>query len=143
MADIVSREIRSRMMSGIRSKNTKPELLVRQGLHRRGLRFRIHDTRIPGKPDLYFPRYSAAIFVDGCFWHGHHCKYFKLPQTNRDFWNAKIDANKSRDFITRAKLSKLGIRTLSVWECETRTKCEQFDAKLDQIYDWITKADPN
>ena len=137
MADIVSSNTRSRMMSGIKSKNTKPELLVRRGLHRRGLRFRIHDARILGKPDLYFPRHSAAIFVDGCFWHGHDCKYFKLPQTNQDFWNAKINANKSRDLVTRAKLYESRIRTLTVWECETRTTLEKLNHRLDQIYDWV------
>jgi DNA mismatch endonuclease (patch repair protein) len=139
MADVVSRETRSRMMSGIRSKDTKPELLIRQGLHRRGLRFRLHDKRLPGRPDLFFPRYSAAIFVDGCFWHGHDCKYFKLPKTNQQFWKTKIDANKSRDLMSRAQLHALGIRTITVWECETRVVPAALEKRLDQIKAWITR----
>jgi len=143
MVDIVTKEKRSRMMSGIKSKNTKPERLIRQGLHRRGMRFRLHDSRLPGRPDLYLPRFSAAIFIDGCFWHGHDCKYFKLPQTNEQFWKSKIQANKNRDSITRSQLENLGIRILAVWECETRTSMKEIEILLDKIEAWIKKVHSN
>lgn len=90
MADIVPTEKRSQMMAGIRSKNTRPELLVRQALYRRGLRFRLHKRELQGRPDIVLPRYKTVIFVNGCFWHGHNCKYFKLPATNTAFWREKI-----------------------------------------------------
>ena len=93
MADVVDRKTRSRMMSGIRGKNTRPELLIRKGLHARGFRFRLHDKRLPGKPDLVLPKYSAVIFVHGCFWHGHDCHLFKWPQSRREFWRKKITRN--------------------------------------------------
>lgn len=143
MADVVSRDTRSRMMSGIKSKNTKPERLIRQGLHRRGMRFRLHDSRLPGSPDLYFPRFSAAIFVDGCFWHGHNCKYFKFPKSNVQFWKSKIETNRNRDSVTRSQLQDLGIRTLTVWECETRTSVEEMEKLLDKIEFWIRNVHPN
>ncbi|TCJ30424.1 very short patch repair endonuclease [Nocardioides jejuensis] len=121
MPDVVSPEVRSRMMSGIRGKNTKPELLLRRELHRRGLRFRLHDKRLPGSPDLVFPKFKAVVFVNGCFWHGHvGCRYFKIPQTRRDFWLAKITRNQKRDVEVRAALSELGWRVATVWECATR-----------------------
>src|SRR3546814_10547828 len=94
MADVVSIDVRSRMMSGIRSTNTKPEMILRRGLHAAGFRFRLHDRRLPGKPDLVFPRYSAVLFAHGCFWHGHNCHLFRLPATRTDFWAAKIDRNR-------------------------------------------------
>ncbi len=90
MPDVVSRAKRGEMMSGIRGKNTKPELVIRSALHRAGYRFRLHTRSLPGKPDLVLPKYRAAIFVNGCFWHGHDCHLFKWPGTRKDFWRAKI-----------------------------------------------------
>ncbi|MCP5396451.1 MAG: DNA mismatch endonuclease Vsr [Sphingomonadaceae bacterium] len=104
MADIVSPSKRSQMMAGIKSKDTKPEVLIRIALHRRGLRYRLHRSDLPGKPDLYLKKYKSAIFVHGCFWHGHDCKYFKLPKSNTDFWSEKISANQKRDASTHIKL---------------------------------------
>ena len=98
MADIVDPETRSRMMSGIKGKNTRPELALRRALHARGFRYRLHDKRLPGKPDLILPRFRAAIFVHGCFWHRHEgCKYATTPATRPEFWQAKFRENAERD----------------------------------------------
>lgn len=117
MADVVSVEVRSRMMSGIRSTNTKPEMILRRGLHAAGFRFRLHDRRLPGKPDLVFPRFGAVLFAHGCFWHGHDCHLFRLPSTRTEFWQAKIDRNRQVDQRSEDALRALGIRTGIVWEC--------------------------
>mgnify|MGYP001813680444 FL=1 len=117
MADVVDRKTRSRMMSGIRGKNTRPELLIRKGLHARGFRFRLHDKRLPGKPDLVLPKYSAVIFVHGCFWHGHDCHLFKWPQSRREFWRKKITRNKVKDAESYVSLKKEGWYILTIWEC--------------------------
>jgi DNA mismatch endonuclease (patch repair protein) len=137
MADVVTPEKRSQMMAGIQGKNTKPELIIRSGLHRRGYRFRLHDRRLPGKPDLYFPRFRAVLFVNGCFWHGHDCKYFRIPSTRSDFWNSKISQNRMRDERTRLELDRLGVRHLTVWECETRNPSSEIEKLLDAIERWI------
>src|SRR4051812_25000557 len=105
------------MMAGIRAKDTKPELIVRRGLHRAGLRFRIHDRRLPGKPDLVFPKYKAVVLVHGCFWHGHDCKLFKWPNTRPEFWRSKIGSTINRDAAVRIQLVKAGWRVLEIWEC--------------------------
>lgn len=117
MADIVSPEVRSRMMAGIRGKNTKPEIIVRRGLHAMGFRYILHDKRLPGKPDLVFPKYQAAIFVHGCFWHGHDCHLFKWPKTRESFWQKKINGNKSLDQRATRTLIDSGWRVCTIWEC--------------------------
>lgn len=117
MADVVTPEVRSRMMSGIRSKNTRPELILRSGLHKAGFRFRLHEKSLPGKPDLVFRKYNAVVFVHGCFWHGHNCHLFKLPSTRRDFWTAKILRNREVDEKALSDLTTLGMRVGVVWEC--------------------------
>lgn len=117
MPDVVSPEVRSRMMSGIRSRDTDPELQVRRALHAKGFRFRLHDSSVPGKPDLVLPKYRAAIFVHGCFWHGHDCSLFRLPGTRQDFWSAKIERNRRRDQVVQAAVISAGWRHLTVWEC--------------------------
>jgi DNA mismatch endonuclease (patch repair protein) len=135
MPDVVNPEVRSRMMSGIRGKNTKPEMLLRSALHRRGLRFRLHDKRLPGKPDLVFPSKHAVIFVNGCFWHGHSgCPYFKVPQTRRDFWMAKILRNKERDRETIAALEQTNWRVAVVWECATR---RDLHSTVEVVESWL------
>lgn len=109
MVDIVSKEVRSRMMAGIKGKDTKPEILVRQLLHRNGFRFRLHQKHLPGRPDIVLKRFNAVIFVNGCFWHGHHrCHLFRLPKSRRDFWQDKIWANRERDDRKREALLELG-----------------------------------
>lgn len=107
-------------MSGIRSRNTKPELLIRRGLHARGFRYRLHERSLPGKPDLVFPGLKAVLFTHGCFWHGHDCALFKWPKTRPEFWTQKIEANRSNDARTVARLTAMGWRTGIVWECALR-----------------------
>ena len=125
------------MMSGIRSKNTKPEILVRKGLHGLGFRFRIH-AKLPGKPDLVLSKYRAAIFVHGCFWHGHDCPLFRLPGTRTAFWKAKISRNQENDRKAVAALGQLGWRTLTIWECAMRgtTRLDPH-VLLDRSARWI------
>jgi DNA mismatch endonuclease (patch repair protein) len=129
MADIVPADVRSRMMAGIRGTNTKPELLLRRGLHAQGFRFRLHEKRLPGKPDIVLPRYRAVIFAHGCFWHGHDCHLFKWPTTRPEFWQAKIDRNRTVDSRSETALAEAGWRQAIVWECalkgRTRLPLEQ------------------
>lgn len=118
MADIVSSAKRSQMMSGIRGKNTKPEITARKFLHQKGLRFRLH-AKLPGKPDLTFPKYKTVVFVHGCFWHRHHgCRFSTTPKNNSDFWLKKFAANVERDIRATAQLEELGWRVFVVWECQ-------------------------
>jgi DNA mismatch endonuclease, patch repair protein len=119
LADIVSREKRSRMMSGIRGRNTNPELTVRRHLHAAGLRFSLHSRDLPGRPDLVLPRYGAVVLVHGCFWHQHpECTYCYMPKSNRDFWATKLASNVERDVRQFEELTELGWRVFVVWECE-------------------------
>lgn len=120
MVDIVSPEVRSRMMSGIKGKNTRPEIVVRQAAHRMGLRFRIHRKDLPGKPDLVFPKHRTVVFVQGCFWHRHDCRLAAVPKTRPEFWEAKLKANVDRDLRNRTQLELLGWKVIEIWECETR-----------------------
>ncbi|HEU4591761.1 MAG TPA: very short patch repair endonuclease [Steroidobacteraceae bacterium] len=122
MADVVDRATRSRMMSGIRGKNTKPELVVRSFLHRAGLRFRLH-AKLPGKPDLVLPRYRTAVFVHGCFWHRHeNCRYATTPANNATFWQEKFSSNVQRDRRTKQALQGLGWRVEVIWACELQER---------------------
>ena len=107
-------------MSRVRSRDTAPELLVRQVLHARGYRYRLHRRDLPGRPDIVLPRHRAAVFVNGCFWHGHGCSLFRMPATRPDFWATKIAANRARDAAAHGNLRDLGWRTLDVWECALR-----------------------
>lgn len=137
MADVVAPNVRSRMMSGIRGKNTKPELILRSGLHAKGFRFRLH-AKIPGMPDMVFPKWRAIIFANGCFWHGHDCHLFKWPQTRTEFWRLKINGNVARDAANIRKLTEMGWRIGIVWECTLKGK-----ARLDSTLvlklcsDWL------
>lgn len=133
MVDIVSPEVRSRMMSGIRGKNTRPEIVVRQAAHRMGLRFRIHRKDLPGKPDLVFPKYRTVVFVHGCFWHRHDCKLAAVPKTRPEFWVAKFQSNIDRDLRNQRQLESLGWHVIKIWECETKNPQLLF-AKLKQIF---------
>lgn len=118
MADVVTPEVRSRMMAGIRGRNTRPELLLRKALHARGFRYRIADKRLPGSPDIVLPKYRVVIFVHGCFWHRHPgCSKATTPASNTDFWQAKFAANVARDERNLRELHHLGWRTAIVWEC--------------------------
>ena len=121
MADIVDRKTRSRMMAGIKGKDTGPEMLVRRFLHKAGFRYRLHDYNLPGCPDLVLPRYRIVIFVNGCFWHRHQgCKLAYLPKTNLDKWQKKFDQNVLRDQVNIDKLERAEWRVFVVWECSLR-----------------------
>ena len=137
MADVVSPEVRSRMMSGIRGKDTKPEWLVRRALHARGFRYRLHARGLAGRPDLVLPRYRAVVFVHGCFWHGHDCRYFRLPGTRTEFWQGKITRNRSNDVRNRASLLEAGWRVAVVWECVLRGAGHDVDAVADTLATWL------
>lgn len=137
MADIVPPSVRSRMMSGIKGKNSLPERLVRRLLFAAGYRFRLHRRDLPGTPDIAMPGRKIAIFVHGCFWHAHKgCKYAKVPATRPDFWIAKLQANINRDQRAIEKLGAMGWRVLCVWECATRDH-ETVKSLGDNISDWI------
>ena len=137
MADIVDQQTRSRMMSGIRGKNTQPELVLRRALHARGLRFRLHSAKVHGRPDLVLPRYRAALFVHGCFWHRHHgCRYATTPSTRAEFWRAKFEANVARDGAVRAALLNDGWRVAIIWECALR-KPERVGPATDILIAWL------
>jgi len=120
LPDIVSPEVRSRMMAAVGPKNSKPEMILRRGLHALGYRYRLHDRKLPGRPDLVFPGRRAVILVNGCFWHGHDCHLFRWPGTRPEFWHDKIRANIRRDSATRTRLGELGWRVCEVWECQLK-----------------------
>lgn len=118
--DVLTPAQRRLNMSRIRAKDTKPELVLRRGLHAAGLRFRLHARDLPGRPDMVFPRYRAALLVHGCFWHGHGCPLFRMPATRPEFWAAKISKNRERDQRAMEDLLASGWRTLTVWECSLK-----------------------
>lgn len=136
MTDVVSAQKRSEMMSGIRGKNTRPELQVRKALFAMGYRFRLHRKDLPGRPDIVLPRWRVAILVHGCFWHGHKdCRYAKTPSTRTAFWAAKLESNRQRDQRDLESLRAAGWRTLVIWECFLRSPLR---ANLDvALNDWI------
>lgn len=139
MADVLTPEQRRLNMSRIRGRDTKPELLLRRGLHSRGLRFRLHRKDLPGCPDLVFPRFRAVIFVHGCFWHGHKCHLFKLPETRGDFWKKKIFGNADRDRNAVEILRRERWRVLTVWECALRGRGRlEMNKILSRIESFLT-----
>lgn len=138
MTDVLTPAQRRLNMSRIRGKDTKPELLLRRGLHARGFRFRLHCRNLPGCPDMVFPRFRSAVFVHGCFWHGHDCPMFKLPATRTEFWAAKIAGNRERDVHVLESLSARGWRSLIIWECTLRGPARRpVDQVLDQVAGWL------
>lgn len=127
MSDVLTTEQRHRCMSRVRSKNTKPEIMVRQFLFSHGFRYRINRKDLPGKPDIVLPKYKTVVFINGCFWHGHeNCKYATIPETNRDFWQTKISRNIERDKQTREKLVADGWNVIDIWQCQLKSKDKQF-----------------
>lgn len=138
MSDNHSKEIRSMNMSRIRSKNTKPELIVRKYLFSRGLRYRLNVKDLPGKPDLVFPKYRTVVFVNGCFWHHHDCGRFHWPASNPEYWSQKINRNTERDQANYQKLKSLGWKVLVIWECEL--KRGKREAALKKLYELITQS---
>lgn len=126
MVDRISREHRSWNMSRIRSRDTKPEIVVRSLLHRMGFRFRLHSTDLPGKPDIVLPKYRTVIFVHGCFWHRHHCANGRsTPASRPDFWQAKFARTRQRDRSNRARLRRLGWSVMTIWECQITPRKQQ------------------
>ena len=131
--DVHTKEMRSYNMSRIRSKNTKPEEIVRKYLFSKGLRYRKNVKNLPGTPDIVLPKYKTVVFVNGCFWHGHKgCKYFVMPKSNTIYWKRKISNNINRDKIIRKKLIELGWNVLVVWECEL--KKDNIEIPLSNLY---------
>lgn len=138
MTDVVDKKARSRMMSGIRGKNTKPELVIRKALFKRGLRYKLHDRKLPGKPDLVFPKFNAVIFIHGCFWHGHGCHLFKWPSTRPDFWRKKIKRNQKVDETNYRKLKEEGWYILTIWECAIKGRTRlPLERVIDSTALWL------
>lgn len=132
--DIVNEKTRSYMMSQIRSKNTKPELIIRKALFARGYRYKIHDKKLPGKPDIVLPKYNTVIFVNGCFWHGHNCHLFRIPKTRTEFWKDKIEGNILRDKRNKELLANSGWKVIEVWECSIKGKnIEHLESVINDI----------
>jgi DNA mismatch endonuclease (patch repair protein) len=131
--DHLSVEQRHKNMAAIRGKNTKPEIIVRRGLWKRGFRYRLNSPKLPGHPDLVLRKYRTCIFINGCFWHGHHVAFpqaensecCKIPNTNREFWVAKIRRNQERDIEEQKALAEMGWHCITVWECELKTKVRE------------------
>ena len=137
MVDVVDSATRSRMMSSIHGRNTRPEILIRSLLHRHGFRFRLHVRNLPGKPDIVLPRYHAVVFVHGCFWHGHDCPLFKWPKTRPDFWREKIGRNQANDNRTREALLANGWRVGIVWECALRGAGKDIGSVAQSLAGWL------
>ncbi|MBH9969953.1 DNA mismatch endonuclease Vsr [Commensalibacter sp. M0270] len=144
MIDIVDQKTRSRLMSCIRCKNTAPEMFIRRILHSRGYRYRLHDHKLPGKPDMVFRKYNAVIFIHGCFWHGHDCHLFRMPSSRVEFWKNKIETNKKRDMNAICNLRELGWRSMIIWECAIKGKKKVSVEDLVSITDyWFRKCNDN
>lgn len=143
MADVHNTEQRSANMRAIRQKNTNPEMQIRRLLFAKGFRFRLHVKDLPGSPDLVLPKHRVAVFVHGCFWHGHGCHLFKVPTTRTEFWLAKIQANRDRDYRDQNKLLAAGWRVLIIWECALKGKLKKPPAEVaTQAESWILASDP-
>lgn len=142
MADIVSTSVRSRMMSGIRGRNTAPEIALRRLLHGVGFRYRLHARDLPGRPDIVLPRYRVAMFTHGCFWHQHEgCRFAKMPSSNRRFWEVKLLRNRERDAEAIRLLRKADWRVLVVWECSVRDRTSlDLERLQDSICQWIKSS---
>lgn len=138
MVDVHDKKTRSRNMAAIKRGNTKPELWLRKRLHALGFRYRVSAPNLPGKPDIVLPKYHAAIFVHGCFWHAHKCHLFKLPATRTEWWKEKLYTNRARDIRTRRQLISQGWKVLVVWECAIKGKKKITEEALIQIISyWI------
>ena len=143
MADIVDRQTRSRMMSGIRGKDTKPEMVLRRALHARGFRYRLHGKGVPGRPDMILAKHRAVIFVHGCFWHRHEgCRYATTPATRPEFWAEKFATNVRRDRSACEALVADGWRVATVWECALR-KPNQVTATCSALVPWLETGAPS
>lgn len=135
MIDTVTPDIRSRMMSAVKGKNTKPELEVRRALYSAGFRYRLYKHDLPGRPDIALLRFRIAVFVHGCFWHGHNCRRGKRPATNKKFWSRKIDGNILRDARNQAALSAVGWTPVVIWACDLPRGLNRLLARLKRVAD--------
>ncbi len=133
--DVLTIEQRRLNMSRIRGKDTKPEMLLRRGLHAAGLRFRLHGAKLPGKPDMVFPKRRAVVLIHGCFWHGHDCPLFKMPATRPEFWAKKIAGNRERDIRSAKALQLAGWRILTIWECSVKGPARR---PVSEVMDYCT-----
>ena len=125
-------------MSRIRGRNSLIELSVRKAMFSRGFRYRLHDKTLPGKPDMVFPRWRAVVFVHGCYWHGHDCALFRLPSSNREFWQTKIERNRARDARNISELNSLGWRIGVVWECALRNRGPKgLETVANRLSEWL------
>lgn len=139
MTDRVDSATRSRMMAAVKSRDTKPELLIRSILHQKGFRFRLHVKDLPGKPDIVLPKYRSVILINGCFWHGHeNCRFFKIPSTRTEFWEEKIHKNKINDSKAIAKLLAENWRVCVIWQCKIRESKKNLTELADIISSFIT-----
>jgi DNA mismatch endonuclease, patch repair protein len=137
VTDNVDQQTRSRLMAGIRGKDTRPEMALRRAMHARGFRYRLHATGLPGRPDLVLPKYGAVVFVHGCFWHRHPgCRYTSIPSTRPEFWQTKFEANVVRDNAARGALLIAGWRVATVWECAAR-KSQQVEVAVNLLAAWL------
>lgn len=142
--DIVDAQTRSRMMAGISGKDTRPELQIRGALHALGYRFRLHRKDLPGRPDIVLPRFRAAVFVNGCFWHGHDCHLFRMPSTRREFWKKKIEGNVDRDHAQHAALISASWRVLTIWECALKGKTRVgIETVMAELISWLQSDQPS
>lgn len=141
MADVHNKATRSYNMSQIKGKDTKPEMLVRRFLHAKGFRYKLHDKTLPGKPDLVMPKYKTAIFIHGCFWHGHEgCRYYVIPKTRTEWWVNKIKGNIANDHKAEALLAEAGWKVLTIWECELKKAV--LENTLTQLQQHILGTEP-
>ncbi len=138
MADIFNAQKRREIMASVSAKNTAPEMFLRKCLHQRGFRYRLHDKRLPGTPDLVFRRFNAVVFINGCFWHGHDCPLFRIPSSNREFWQKKFDTNRTRDAQNKQLLMDKNWRMLIVWECSMRGRGKlAVDELVSRVENWL------
>jgi len=131
--DKISKAVRSRIMASVRNKHTRPEVLVRYKLHNAGFRYSLHSRHLPGEPDIVLSRFRIAVFVHGCFWHGHDCRRGKRPQTRTEFWDAKLDRNLARDQSATEQLAAMGWRVEVIWECSWEAQVDELISILKQL----------
>jgi DNA mismatch endonuclease (patch repair protein) len=145
MTDKISKEARSRNMSHIHSKDTSPEMMTRKYLFSKGLRYRLWDKKLPGKPDLTFPKYKTVVFVNGCFWHHHNCKRGTTPKSNTEYWDKKLAGNQKRDSLNYEKLKKLGWKVIVLWECQLKKGIAEatLSNTYKEIVDGLSKIESN
>jgi len=140
--DTVSRTVRSRIMASVGTKNTGPEIFLRKALHRRGLRYRLFSSDLPGRPDIVFPRYRTAVFVHGCFWHSHGCKLSTVPSSRKSFWDTKFRQNRARDERVTNELRRSGWKVIAIWQCQLGKRGQSADSIARKIEKGLKRRRP-